>query len=263
MHSLSLGITVLCSTALSAGIAIARDEVIHLGGVRDVTATISHSQDGYRIAVEMLPVKAFDPPTNKRLNLAKARAYAIQALATFLNAGQLEIRGVQIQESSLSEGMYRLVLLVPQVASTASADGRQRVAASKATPSTAPSSKRPAEKDVASATESFATDFLNRKSDYLDTIVQLQSQFCADGVAAEKQATEQDRFYSAIGDIEERAESAFKAVAVQINEDKLLLFTERDELQSSLRKSHNDVLASLKAAVAQFDKRQEKKEKTK
>lgn len=249
---------VLCVTAISAGSAIAADQVVHLGGVRDVTATISKSKDGYRVAVEMLPVKAFDPPTNRRLNLAKARAYAIQALGKFLKAGQLKLHGVQIQESGLSNGVYRLVLLVPQAASLPKDDGREKTVASKPMPA-----ERPKEKERASTSIS-ASDFLNRKSDYLDTIARLQEQFCADGVAAEKQAAEQDGFYSAIGDLEERAEAAFKALAAQINEDKLMLFIERDELRPALEKARNEVLASLKVAVAHFDKRQEPmKEKTK
>jgi hypothetical protein len=264
LGKLFLGVAVLCSTALSARIATAHDQVVRLGGVRDVTATISESKDGYRVMVEMLPVKAFDPPTNKRLNLAKARAYAIQGLAKSLNAGnpaQSEVRGVQVQEIGLSGGMYRLVLLVPHLkAQTASTPKDSPARENVATPS--PTKPKKEEPTLTFTAEPSASDFLNRRSDYLDTIAQLQEQFCADGVAAEKKATQQDDFYSAIGDLEERAEAAFKALTAQIAEDKLLLSVERDELFPVLSQSRTKVLGSLKAAVARFDKRQEKTKET-
>ena len=62
------------------GTVSAEEQVIKLGGIRNVTATILKSDETYRITVEMLPVKAFDPATNKQLNLTKAQVYAARAL---------------------------------------------------------------------------------------------------------------------------------------------------------------------------------------
>ena len=75
----------------------------------------SRSQDGaYRIAVEMLPVKAFDPATNKALNLSKGRMYAAQALGKHLKASSLTIRGLEIRESGTGGKSFRLVAVVPR-----------------------------------------------------------------------------------------------------------------------------------------------------
>jgi hypothetical protein len=106
-----------------------------------------------------------------------------------------------------------------------------------------------------------SADFLNRKSDHLDTLAQLTETLCADVLSAEKQAVQQDAFYSAISDIEEWADSDFTALAAQIDQDKLLLDYERNEIHPVLQKRHAEVLESLKSAVARFDKRQEKMNK--
>ena len=108
-------------------------------------------------------------------------------------------------------------------------------------------------------------DFLNRKADYLDTIVRLQEALSEEGDSLEGRSLEPEDFYDSIGSIEERTEAAFKALARQIDEDKLLLSVEQEELRPALKKAHAEVLESLKAAVARFDRRQEdaKKEKEK
>ena len=76
------------ATCCSQAAIFAEEQVIKLGGIRSVTATILDSDETYRITVEMLPVKAFDPATNKRLNLIKSRAYAALALAKHLGTAK-------------------------------------------------------------------------------------------------------------------------------------------------------------------------------
>ena len=83
----SVAIAVFVVTCCSWGTLVAEEQVIKLGGIRNVTATIVKSDETYRITVEMLPVKAFDPATNKQLNLTKAQVYAARALAKHLGAG--------------------------------------------------------------------------------------------------------------------------------------------------------------------------------
>lgn len=93
------------------------DRVIRFGGVRNVVVIISDSADRYRIVVNMLAVKAFDPATNKRLNLQKARAIAIKALAkhaAMKNGAPFTVRGMEVQDMTTANGSYRLVLLLPK-----------------------------------------------------------------------------------------------------------------------------------------------------
>jgi len=82
-------------------------------------------------------------------------------------------------------------------------------------------------------------------------------------VAVENPPARAEDFYGAIGNLEERADAAFKALAAQINEDDLLFSAEQDELRPVLKKTRVAVFESLKSAVARFDKRQEEARKEK
>jgi hypothetical protein len=213
----------------------------------------------------MVAVKAFDAATNRRLNLAKARGFVIQALAKYLKAGkdaQFALRGVQIKESGAEGGVFRLALVIPREGvAVASRGDANPVSAPTKKPTT---QKRPRESLPAEdhefkvAVDSLAADFLNAKSDYLDTIARLKAALCDDAIAAEKKAQEKESFYSAISDLEERAEVAFKSLGPQIDGDKLLLELEREEIRPALKQAHGDVLKALELAVARFDQRQEK-----
>ena len=70
-------------------------------------------------------------------------------------------------------------------------------------------------------------------------------------------------FYDSIGNVEERAEAAFKALAGQMDDDKLLLSVEQEELRPVIKETRAEVLKSLKAAVALFDEVQKKTKKAK
>ena len=89
---LVVSVTAMSLAACRPG-SVRGEQVIRLGGVRNVTATVSESDRDYRIAVEMLPVRAFDQATNKALNLSKGRMYAVQALGKHLRAGSLTSGG--------------------------------------------------------------------------------------------------------------------------------------------------------------------------
>ncbi len=256
--------------------AVSTEQVIRIGGVREVTATIAESGETYCIAVKMLRVEAFDPATNERLNLSKARMYAIQALARHLSTANLTIRGMEIQDVSTDGEFFHLVVRIPRkgaslgTAATLPPPKRAQTA-EVATPSSAPtSSPQPPQavaqrRDIGSLADTTSDDFLNRKVDYLDTIVRLREELCEDGNSLERKSLKPEDFYDSIGSVEERAEAAFKAISGQIDTDKLLLHLEQDELRPDLKKAHSEVLESLKAAVARFDRRQKetKKEKKK
>ena len=259
----------LISVAISVATSLADEGgmIIRLGGVRNVTATVSESDGYYRVAVEMLTVKAFDPATNKALNLSKGRMYAAQALGKRLNTDSLTIRGLEVRESGTKGESFRLVALVPQEGvSTAWPRDKKRQDRGEPTP---PSAKPVAPQggtdagraEIRVTTGDTTADFLNRKSDYLDTIVRLREALSEEGESLASKSPKPDEFYDFIETVEERAEAAFKTLARQVGDDKLLLSVEREELHPALKKSHDEVLESLKSAVARFDQRQEKAKK--
>ncbi len=241
-------------------------QVIRLGGLRNVTATVSEPDDSYRIAVEMLPVRAFDLATNKALNLSKGRMYAAQALGKHLKAESLTIRGLEIRENGTSGTTFRMVAVVPRDGVSVGAgasdtrEPHKTIGDSSRPPAVASTSRQ---HEIRLAADATTADFLNRKSDYLDTIVRLQEAMSEEGESPERQSLKSENFYDSIGSVEERADAAFKVIAGQIDDDNLLLSVEREELRPLLKKSHVEVLKVLKSAVARFDQRQEELKKAK
>ena len=121
---LTSALAAFVATCCSPGTTFAEEQVINLGGSRNVTATILKSDESYRVTVEMLPVKAFDPATNKQLNLTKAQVYAARALAKYLGTGKssgLIIHGLEVRESGTSRERFRMVAEIPKKGVTVTA----------------------------------------------------------------------------------------------------------------------------------------------
>ena len=262
---------VTATFVMTCGLAAAwGEEVIRLGGVRNVTATVSESDGAYRISVEMLPVRAFDPATNEALNLSKGQMYVAQSLGKYLKARNLTIRGLNVRESGTAGNAFRLIAVVPRdgvstVRADTIASQGQKTADTASPPSPPADPTRPQtgttsrRHEIRLTADATPADFLNRKADYLDTIVRLQEAISEEGESLERQSLKSEDFYNSIESVEERAEAAFKALARQIEEDKLLSeLLEREELRPAVNKSHTKVIKSLKAVVARFDAGQEK-----
>ena len=241
------------------------EQVIRLGGVRNVTATVSEPDDTYRIAVEMLPVRAFDPATNKALNLSKGRMYAAQALAKHLKADSLTIRGLEVRESGTSGGSFRLVAVVPR-------DGVSAGAASTRMPRTAqegrgikPSASRgtrsPAARDPVWLPMPRPPTSSTGRSDYLDTIVAAAGGDVRGRGSLEGRSLKPDDFYDSIGRSRNGRKPRSRRSIRQVDDDKLLLSSEKKELRLALEGARAKVLEWLKAAVARFDNRQERTSK--
>jgi hypothetical protein len=258
------------------GTVFAEEQVIKLGGIRNVTATILKSDETYRITVEMLPVKAFDPATNERLNLAKAQAYAARALAKQLGAGRsigLIIHGLEIRENGNSGERFRMVAVIPRKGVTVAEAQTSPAKDDTAEPARQPSpSSEPTKQPLQTASsqhvirvpaDATTDDFLNRKAEYLETIAQLRETLTDDGKAMETSPLSPDDFYDAVGNLEERSNADFRSLGKLIDGDKLLVSIEQDELHLALKTAHAATLESLKAAVARFDGRQEKTKKQK
>ncbi len=256
------------------------DRVIRFGGVRNVVVIISDSADRYRIVVNMLAVKAFDPATNKRLNLQKARAIAIKALAkhaAMKNGAPFTVRGMEVQDMTTANGSYRLVLLLPKENIAAIAVERPKppspekggfnenqappAAAQRAGKTERPSGQKKERLYVDE--DSSAAALLTRAADYLDTLAQLKEGVLEDLNAVQKKVLHQDDFYLAISELEERLDRLCRSMEAEINADNLLLSTEQRELRQVMKKQRSEVMKALKAAVEQFDARQEKKKKKK
>jgi len=249
----------------------AAEEVIRIGGVRNVVVAISTSGDDLRIVVDMLAVKVFDSATNKKLNLQKARAFAMHALAKHLalgSAARFTVRGLEVLDASTTNNSYRLTLLVPRngIASKAlyreapekenanealSVPAAGKEVAAKERPSI------PKDEQWMVAEESSAAVLLTRTADYLDTLNRLRKGMLEELSTAQDKLREQDEFYSAIADIEERLDGVSESMFADIDADNLLLAFEQQELREAVEKQRAKLLQTLRAAVGQFDAQQE------
>ncbi len=207
--------------------------------MRNVIATVSLSDETYQITVEMLAVKAFDPATNKALNLAKGRMYAAQVLGKHLKAGDLMIRGLNVRESDATGNTFRLVAVVPRDGvsgvnrDTTNSQGHQTAGVPPLTGLAQPE-KALRGREIRVTGDATTADFLNRKTDYLDTIVRLREVLSDEGNTLGKQFAEPEDFYDSIASLEERAEAAFKTLRKQIDNDKLLLSVEQEEVRTRI-----------------------------
>jgi hypothetical protein len=259
-------LAVIMAICCSWGMIFAEDQVIKLGGIRNVTATIFKSDKTYRISVEMRPVKAFDTATNKQMNLIKAQTYAARALAKHLGNDKstgLIIHGLEVRESGISGERFRMVAEIPHSGVTVAAaqlpSTKDVATVSAHQPPQAASSQRV----IRVAADATTTDFLNRKADYLNTIAELREALTDDGKAMERSPLTPDDFYEAVGNLEERSNVAFRSLGALIDGDELLVSIEQDELRLALRTANAATLESLKATVTRFEGRQEKTKKEK
>ncbi len=255
-------VSVVLVAACACGLTVAaKDQVFRLGGVRNVIATVSVSGETYRIAVEMLAVKAFDPATNQALNRAKGQIYAAQALGRYLKADVLTIQGASIQNSQTTGDAFHAVVVISRANASVSKGDGQGFAPSHRTSDTAVrpgrrprQAARPGEAGV--TVDTSIADFLNRKADYGDTIFQLRETLADEGHALADQPLGADEFYRAIVSLEERADRAFRALDAQISGDLLLLAVEQRELRSGLNQASVDLVDELKSAVTRYERRQ-------
>lgn len=107
----AMAVCAACGSARSA-------EVVELGGPRKVSVQIEDRGVEYAVTATMLPVGAFDEPTNALLNRSKAEQYALGGLTRFLANGSAAASraysGVTAENVGLVDGRYALTLAVPK-----------------------------------------------------------------------------------------------------------------------------------------------------
>ena len=251
------------------------EQVVKIGGVRNITVAVSEAGEKYLLRVEMLPVKAFDPVTNEKLNLQKARAAAMQALSKHLKLAKntrFGVRKLEVENTDSASDHFRLSLSLPRdgisvIPLNGEGGESKSVRGADAAPSVA---KETVAKDTVAAPQKieWVADapvseeaFLTRAADYLDTMKRLQGDLLNEVRTASGKARQQSEFYSAVADLEERMERMSEAMLAEINADKLLLSVEQEELRTAVGEHRSKVLKELGAAVKKFDERQKKTKK--
>lgn len=218
-------------------VVVAESVTVSLGGLRSVRAKIETIDDEYRVEIRMLPVTSFDVATNERLNREKARAFALQALAKHLNAGngaRLLVSGARTTASGMHVPEFRLTLIVPR---GGVAIERGPIASSQAA--------------VAADRVQFSDTFFTVKRDYLHTLKLL----AVGWEARLKGNTDKkgDDFAHAIAQIEEEELDQLGRLRQEIASNKLLLPAEHDELFKAIEDCNSAWTQCLKQAVRHHD----------
>jgi hypothetical protein len=223
---------------------------INLGGLRQVKAALTTTDREYAIKVRMLPVDCFDSVTNARLNREKAREMALQALARHLadkEAVEFTIAGAQVDQVG-SEGKYFVLSLrVPRQGVT---QVRRR--------------EKPSEKPRSGEVRvAFSSGLFARKQDYRQTLDKLSQTLLSDLGSAEEKSKSQKNdevFFVAIAEIEERGTENFGRLVEKVQDDLLLLTVEKEELTRAIQSHKIRLLEHLKEAVIRRQTQAEGKE---
>jgi hypothetical protein len=214
---------------------------ITLGGPRQVQAAVSIGPEEYAVEVKLLPVRCFDAATNARLNRDLARRYALQALARHLSgkkAAEFTVSGARVASAAGDGKLYTLTLRVPRAGVAPAQAGRP------------PRPRGEAE------TVAFDADLFTRKRDYLQTLDRLAAGWLADLEALQKKPTgpgTDEAFALGIAELEEQGLNNLEQLEAEVRRDRLLLFTEKDEIAEGLASTRKKFLEQLKQAVQQRD----------
>ena len=209
--------------------------VINIGGLRKVSATLEQIDDYWKVEVGMIPVRCFTPSTNKKITRSFAKRYAMTALAVHFKKKVLSAKSCVILSESESDDYTKIVF---QIAGITSKHPR-------------PAKRMPQPKSAVQIkldSDDLSSDLLSRKDDWIHTLTSFFSMADSDISALEVKAKqmELDDFQFEIAKIEEDCSENCKIFAANIQRDSLLLFTEKEELTSLLRKKQDDLVARLK-----------------
>jgi hypothetical protein len=207
--------------ALSACAWAAGDDpvVIDMGGLRQVTAFLTVSENQYRIKVRLLPVKCFDEVTNAEVNQDKARRAALQALARSLSkkpAVEFTVSGARVESRGMEGKFYTLTLSVPRKGVT--------VLAVSAEPSSTPASETKEDRQRILLDSTFTRS----RRDHENTLRQLATGIVAAVRNAERHAPDHDKpeegpaYKRGLQDIAALGQKNLDALAETIREDLLL-----------------------------------------
>ena len=228
----------LAMACLALGVAARADaQEFELGGPRKPRATITADGDDDVVDVRFLPVAAFDPATNARLNRGKGRDYALRALAARAPGERtLDLSGGEVTKSGLDGEFYRLTYRVARA-------GLGRPEKDEPVPDDPPPDRASGKGKKRSPFPARSALF-TRKDDFLDTLERLRAHHESEAERASLLLA--DAEYSArLREIREAATRDFDRLAGEVREDRLLNFVERDEIAARLKKRRDELMARL------------------
>lgn len=206
-------------------------------GPRNPQAVVDETATQYTLQVKMLPVSAFDPPTNDKLTLAKSRSVAFMALARHLKippTSELSVAGLQITGKRMDGELMVVQVALPK-------------SGVKISPRTESVTGQPTATGNVPAIQPgpIGSSLLTRIGDYQDSARQLWDIFMEQlNPSAALELTDER-----IADLEQAIAEKFEMLGKAMDADMLLLTVERDELRPEIKTIQDGLLEQLRQAV--------------
>jgi len=225
-------LTLICMTAN------AEDAVtIELGGPRRPVATVSETEGMYEIKVSLIPVRSFDPGTNRQRTQEKARSLAVEALVRYRGAAKKQVVTISNAETVEAEYVGARFVLVMHVP----CHGVQLLNKSNHT------------QDVCvPADEKKQCSLVGRRNDskeMLDALVE--------SLREETRTLEEslDKFYSKVSGVEELGVGRLQLLRMEIKQSSCVLSVEREKLLAWIEAEEARLLKRLRTIVESVENR--------
>lgn len=230
---------------LAVPLSAAETETIELGGLRKVTAVISQKDDGWNIAVSMLPVRCFTPLVNQRISRQYALKYALVALAKKQQIASLSVKNHSLITESDNNNFYTGLFYITGV--------------SPVSEKSEPSSPRRISHNhvkrasiIAISLNTEKEDLFSREDDWKQIITSWGNILINEMFSLAENHNE-DEFLLDIEAMETGMISGCKLLKDNIENDKLLLVHEKSELLQSLRIQETKIKRHLAALYNQLE----------
>ena len=238
-----IGIAVLSLLAIPQ--LSAETKKVELGGLRKVTVAITPKDNGWNIAVTMLPVNCFTSLVNQRISRQYALRYALTVLAEQQQKNTLSVKNHRLLSESEKNNFYTALFYIAEI--------------SPVIKKSVPSSLRKIRSDHIE-TESAITislnptneDLFNRKHDWEQIISSFGNMLIRE-MSSFTEDYDENELLSNIEEIEKNIISGYRVLSTNIKNDKLLLEQETCELLRLLQLQENITKRHLVALYNQLE----------
>ena len=232
MKSTAIRLVALAILCAETAVALA-SSVYRFDGPRNPQAVVDETATQYTLQVQMLPVSAFDPPTNDKLTLAKSRSVAFMALARHLKippTSELSVSGLQITDKRMDGSLMVVQVALPK--SGVKISPRAESVSAQLAIGNAP----------ALQPGPVGSSLLTRAGDYRDSARQLRDIFVEQIDASANPEITDER----IADLEQAIAEKFEMLGKAMDADMLLLTVERDELRPEMKAIYDGLIERLR-----------------
>ena len=246
-HRHSFFIAWLAILLVGSSVGSASETLIDLGGPRKATAKLRSADTGKICEISFVGVRAFDQPTNELLNQSKSKFYAIQAFAKDhkIPSGARFSCAVRRIAPLKSEGdrvtsSYQLdsISLSEEEPAPSREEGPNR----RSPRSTADQ----VQDDLHRGHHGTSSDLLTAKSEMTSTLVVLVTSL-QERIDAIRSEDDMEALEQEVAELESSIQETVQSFDAAVNGERLLLDSEKDQLEASSHKQSKQLMGALAA----------------